>query len=172
MLAGGLASLLLVANGCSSGSSSGVTGKSDANTLIDVTGSIGGIAPRQPRSQVEGVLGPGDVVSRTTRHQKTGTYTLTRVRYVASSLTILYVQSGKQPARVFGMSTASPRYHTADGLRIGSSLSAARREHGIRCSEQLSYVACQGGLGYEKPVTSFTVKDGRVVGVFVVAVAD
>jgi hypothetical protein len=36
----------------------------------------------------------------------------------------------------------------------------------------VQYVACQGGLGYERPVTSFTVRGGRVVRVFMVAVAD
>jgi hypothetical protein len=36
----------------------------------------------------------------------------------------------------------------------------------------LRLAACQGGLGYEKPVTSFAVRNGRVVQVFMVAAAD
>ena len=39
-------------------------------------------------------------------------------------------------------------------------------------ASQVTYFACQGGLGYEKPVTSFTVRDGKVVRVFMAAVAD
>jgi len=57
-------------------------------------------------------------------------------------------------------------------LRVGSTLAAARKTPGIRCSSQVTYFACQGGLGYEKPVTSFTVRDGKVVRVFMAAVAD
>jgi len=33
-------------------------------------------------------------------------------------------------------------------------------------------VACQGGRGFEQPVTSFTVRNGRVVQVFMAAAAD
>jgi hypothetical protein len=73
---------------------------------------------------------------------------------------------------VFGVFTRSPRYHTADGLRVGSTLAQAHREHGIRCYDQPGYLACQGGLGYEKPIVSFTVRGGRVVRVFMAAAAD
>ena len=73
---------------------------------------------------------------------------------------------------MFGVFTTSPRYHTADGFGVGSTLAQARQEPGIRCYAQRSYFACQGGLGYEKPITSFTVRNGEVVRVFMAAVAD
>jgi hypothetical protein len=168
--------LLLVAvpSGCSFGSSSNSSvGKADPDTAIDVNGVIGGIHARATRVAVEKRLGAGTTVSTSTHKQKTGgTYTLTRVRYPASQLVVLYVASRGRSPSVFGVFTTSPRYHTADGLRVGSTLAEARHEPGIRCSDQQSYFACQGGLGYEKPIVSFTVRNGRVVRVFTAAVAD
>jgi hypothetical protein len=147
-------------------------GKLDPNTLIDVTGSIGGVKARESRAQVEHLLGLGKVVSTSSHHQKVGgDYTLTRVLYPSSRLVVLYVTSGKRSPQVFGVFTTSPRYHTATGLRVGSTLEQASHTPGIHCYAQNGYFACQGGLGYEKPITSFTVKDGRVVRVFVAAVA-
>jgi hypothetical protein len=168
--------LLLVAvpSGCSFGSSSNSSGgRVDPDTAIDVNGAIGGIHTRDTRIAVEKRLGAGTTISTSTHKQKIGgTYTLIRVRYPASQLVVLYVASASRPAEVFGVFTTSPRYHTADGLRVGSTLAEAQHELGIRCSAQQSYFACQGGLGYEKPIVSFTVRDGRVVRVFTAAVAD
>jgi hypothetical protein len=172
-----VASVLLfvaVPSGCSFGSSSNSSvGNADPDTAIDVNGVIGGIHTRATRVAVEKRLGAGTTISTSTRKQKIGgTYTLTRVRYSASQLVVLYVASPSQPAEVFGVFTTSPRYHTSDGLRVGSTLAQARHEPGIHCYDQQSYFACQGGLGYEKPILSFTVKNGRVVRVFTAAVAD
>lgn len=165
---------LLLLSGCAGGSSgSPPLGKPDPNTMIDVTGSIGSVKARETRPHVEQLLGRGRVTSNTTHGQKVGgTYTLTRVRYAASQLVIVYVTAAGRPPVVFGIFTRSPRYRTADGLHVGSTLSQAPHEPGIRCYPQPGYYDCQGGLGYEKPVTSFTVKQGRVVRVFVAAVAD
>jgi hypothetical protein len=168
-----LALPFLLICGCARGSSDLPSPKPDPNTIIDVTGSLGGVKPREARAQVEHLLGPGVVISTTTRHRKVGgTYTVTRVRYPASQLVVAYVNAGTRPSSVFSIFTASTRYHTAGGLRVGSTLSQARAEKGVRCSAQNFDFACQGGLGYERPVTGFTVEPGRVVRVFVVAVAD
>lgn len=166
--------LMAVSSGCSLGSaSSSSVGKVDPNTAINVDGVIGGIHARDTRIAVERRLGAGTTISTSTHKQKIGgTYTLIRVRYPASQLVVLYVTSPGRPAWVFGVFTTSPRYRTADGLRVGSTLAQARHEPGIRCYDQQSYFACQGGLGYEKPITSFTVRHGEVVRVFMAAVAD
>jgi hypothetical protein len=158
----------LAAAGCSSGHRAA---SPDPNTSIDVTGAIGGIRAHELRASVERVLGPGAVLSRVVRPGPPP-YTLIRVRYPASGLGIWYDQARGEPAQVAAIFTTSPRYHTADGLRVGSTLAEARREPGIQCDYQPGYLACQGGLGYQRPVTSFTVRDGRVVRVFMVAVAD
>ena len=57
---------------------------------------------------------------------------------------------------MFGVLRTSPRYHTP----------------GVRCFYQVTHFACEGGRGYEQPVTSFTVRHGRVVSAFMAAVAD
>jgi hypothetical protein len=163
------AALALAAAGCSSGHG-GV--KPDPDTSIDVTGAIGGVRALERRSAAERLLGRGEVVSRVTRHPKEGAYTLIRVRYQASQLLVVYVARPGRSARVAEIFTASPRYRTSDGLRVGSTLARARRERGITCYQQTGYLACQGGLGYEHPVTSFTVRGGRVIRVLMAARAD
>jgi hypothetical protein len=165
--------MVAVAAGCARSShAQPPAGRADPNTLIDVTGAIGGIHARETQARVEHVLGHGTLVSAVTRHPKTGAYSLLRVSYPAAGLLVVYVRDSHRPAVVFGVFTTSTRYHTASGLRVGSSLADARHTPGIRCYYQVQFFACQGGLGYEKPVTSFTVRDGRVVRVFMVAVAD
>jgi hypothetical protein len=154
----------LAAGGCTLASHAGrPAGRRDPNTLIDVTGVIGGIHARESRAAVERVLGRGNVVSTVTRRPRTGTYTLLHVTYPASRLLILYERDQQRPVGVFGVVTTSSVYHTASGLRVRSSLADARRTPGIRCYDQVTSFACQGGLGYEQPITSFTVSNGRVV---------
>jgi hypothetical protein len=125
------------------------------------------------RTKVEKLLGGGATVPRRRRTSSGREYVLERVAYASSALTILYVQPRGKPEVVFGVFTPNPRYHTRDGLRVGSTLSAARHADGIRCSPQLgTRFACEGGLGFEKPVSAFYVIDGRVVRFGLVAVAD
>jgi len=174
LLYAGLALLLSATTGCSfEKSTNPAVGKADPNTSIDVTGAIGGIRTGDTQVAAETRLGQGRTVSTQTRRLKGGgDATLTRIVYPSSKLAIVYVTSPSRPTRVFQIETTSPRYHTADGLGVGSTLTQAQHEPGIGCSAQPGYSACQGGLGYEKPLTSFTVKGDRVVRVFVAAVAD
>ena len=164
--------LLLVSSGCAVGDRSGRDQTVDPHTLIDVRGTIGGIHAGETRPLAERILARGKVISTTTRHPKSGAYRLARVEYSGSGLVVMYAQPSHRPPIVFGIFTTSRRYHTESGLRVGSTLADARKTPGIRCSSQVTYFACQGGLGYEKPVTSFTVRDGKVVRVFMAAVAD
>src|SRR5438128_1357625 len=161
----GLALPMPAATGCLFGSSSDSSfGKPDPDTLIDLSGAIGGIHTLDTQVAVEKRLGAGKTISTSTRKQKLrGTITFTRVVYPASQLVVWYEGSSTQPPLVVAILTTSPRYHTADGLHVGSTLAHARREPGIHCSAQLSDFTCEGGLGYEKPVTGFKVTDGRVV---------
>lgn len=159
---------LASAAGCSGGHGGG---RVDPNTSIDITGAIGGVHAHETRSAVERLLGPGQVLSRVTRPGPPR-YALIRVRYPASGLGVWYDQARRGPPLVAAVFTSSTRYRTPDGLRVGSTLAQVHREHGIRCYAQRGYLACQGGLGYQKPITSFTVRDGRVVRVLMVAVAD
>jgi hypothetical protein len=144
----------------------------DPDKTIDLRGAIGGIRPLETRTDAEALLGQGVVVS-STRHALVGgrTAILTRVRYPASQITIVYAQARSRAAYAFLIETTSARYHTSNGLRVGSTLAKARTP-GVKCTHQQEYDACQAALGYEKPVTGFTVKNGRVVNAFVAATAD
>jgi hypothetical protein len=143
--------------------------------LIVVGGSLAGIHAGETRSAAEGVLGCGHLVS-VVRHsdaKRLRTVTIERVHYLDAGLTVVYGRAGRSgTTRVMAVFTHSTRYHTASGLRVGSTLSQANRTPGITCTAQLGYEACQGGDGYEKPVTSFTVRNGHVVDVFMAAAAD
>ena len=105
---------------------------------------------------MERLVGPGSVVLTIAPHSKRHGYTLQHVRYAASRLTVVYTRAGHGRQRVFGVLRTSPRYHTP----------------GVRCFYQVTHFACEGGRGYEQPVTSFTVRHGRVVSAFMAAVAD
>ncbi|MGH3427759.1 MAG: hypothetical protein ACRDQZ_09365 [Mycobacteriales bacterium] len=164
--------LVVSGTGCAFGSSQPNDATADPSTVINVDGVIGGIHALEKRTEVEHVLGTGAVLSTVIRHPKTGTVTIQRVHYATSRLTVVYDQGGGQPQMVYAVFTNSPRYHTSSGLRVGSTLAQARRTPGIHCYYQVKYFACQGGVGYEKPIVSFTVRSGKVVRVFMAAVAD
>jgi len=142
--------VLAAAAACSSGH--GAAARPDPNTSIDVTGAIGSVRALELRPAAERLLGGGEVVSSVTRHpRKSGPYTLTRVRYPASGLTVIYTERPHGTPRVVEVFTSSARYRTADGLGVGSSLAKARREPGIRCFAQPGYVACQGASATRSP---------------------
>lgn len=164
--------LTLLSGACAAGSWATHPQTVDPHTLIDVRGAIGGIHAGETRGQAERVLGRGTTISTTIRHPKSGGYTLARVAYPGSGLVVVYSEPAHRRPIVFGIFTSSRRYHTASGLRVGSTLGHARRTPGVRCVHQVGEIDCQGGLGYERPVTGFTVRHGRVVDVFMAAVAD
>lgn len=165
--------IAVAAAACTGGSTRSVDRKPIAHVLIDPNGSIAGIAPGEPRAKVEAQLGEGTTVSHRMRSSSGRAFLQERIRYPRSGLTVLYVRPQGKPEAVFAVFTASPRYHTRDGLHIGSSLADAQHADEIRCSPQLgTRFACQGGLGFEKPVSGFDVRDGHVVRFALVAVAD
>jgi hypothetical protein len=168
-----LLALLVLGAGCSA-SAGGTTagGHPDPVTSITVGGAFAGIHAGETRAHVERLVGRGRVVLTIARHSNRAGHTLQHVWYAASRLTVVYTRSGHRPQRVIGVLTTSPRYHTPSGLRVGASLAQARRTPGVRCFYQVTFFACEGGKGFEKPVTSFTVLDGHVVRAFMVAVAD
>jgi len=170
-----VAVLAMAAASCASGraTATGSKGRRDSERVIVVGGALGGVRAGETRTAVERLLGSGQTDSVTRHHYpRRRDVTLYRVRYGASGLTIVYGQAGAGRERVAGVFSTSPRYHTTTGLRVGATLGIARHRPGIRCTAQEGYVACQGGRGFEQPVTSFTVRNGRVVQVFMAAAAD
>jgi hypothetical protein len=165
--------LVLVGAGCALSSHGGhPSGRLDQNTAIDPTGSIGGIRAGETRPAAERVLGAGTQLSESTGRNSTGAYKLERVSYRTSGLVLVYTQAADGPAQVFAVYTASRRYRTPGGLGVGSTLKVAEHTRGIQCSAQLAQFVCEGGLGYEKPVTVFDVRHDRVYRVFLAAAAD
>jgi hypothetical protein len=164
---------MVLGAGCSA-SAGGTTagGHPDPVTSITVGGAFAGIRAGETRAHLERLVGRGRVVLTIARHSNRAGHTLQHVWYAASRLTVVYTRSGHRPQRVIGVLTTSPRYNTPSGLRVGASLAQARRTPGVRCFYQVTFFACEGGKGFEKPVTSVTVRDGNVVRAFMVAVAD
>jgi len=164
----------MAAASCASGGATATGSKvrRDSERLIVVGGALGGVRGGETRTAVERLLGSGQTDSVTRHHYPRRDVSLYRVRYPASGLTIVYGQAGAGRERVAGVISTSPRYHTTTGLRVGATLGIARHTPGIHCTAQRGYVACQGGRGFEQPVTSFTVRNGRVVQVFMAAAAD
>jgi hypothetical protein len=174
--AGGALALALAVRG---GNESSI---GDPQRLIDpVHGVIGGVRVRETRAAAERLLGSGTLVKH---HREQGgsqsgpvTFEVEQVHYASSALDVIYVEPLGKPAqaRVFAILTHDRRYHTPDGLRAGSSLAAARREKALTCSNLMpseGYADCQGGLGYERPVTNFQVRGGVVAQVAAISVAD
>jgi hypothetical protein len=148
----------------------------DPNHGIDpVHGAIGGVRVREPRAMAERLLGRGVRVSRKPMQGNAG-YTIEQVHYAADALDVWYVTetSGKHRSIVALVSTGDRRYRTKDGLGVGSTLAEAQREPALSCSNVSAptFADCQGGLGYEKPVTNFQVRGGAVARIIAISVAD
>jgi hypothetical protein len=154
----------------------GHAGSADPNHSIDpVHGAIGGVRVREPRGTAGRLLGRGARVSRRPMQGNTG-YTVEQVRYTASGLDVWYVNEpgGTHRSIVALVSTTARRYRTTDGLGVGSTLAEAQREPALHCSNVSAptYADCQGGLGYEKPVTTFQIRGGKVSRIIAISVAD
>jgi hypothetical protein len=149
-------------------SSSALPTLADPNTTIEVGVSIGGVHPGEARAVVERLLGAGKVTSTQVHKRRgRGPVTLTIVRYRASQLVVVYAQAAAVAPYALAVSTTSRRYHTAGGLRVGSTLAETRKTTGISCTAQPTGVACDGGLGFAKPMTTFVVQHDRVIQVFI-----
>jgi hypothetical protein len=142
-------------------------------TQIDLAGSIGGVYAGEPKRAVDAMIGHGVAIAGPGTTQRQIPSPFLRVYYPVADLTVIYAQRAGHDSQVFEVITTNPRYTTATGLGVGSALDQARHTPGITCTPGPNGQSdCQGGPGYQKPVTSFTVKDGHVVRVFMAAVAD
>lgn len=176
MVIGGVAAVASAVGAIVAFGGGGNAAGADSNHGIDpVHGVIGGVRVREPRATAERLLGRGLRVSLKPLHGNAG-YTIEQVRYAASALDVWYVTetSGQRRSIVALVSTTDRRYHTKDGLGVGSTLAEAQRERALRCSNMSAptYADCQGGLGYEKPVTNFQVRGGAVARIVATSVAD
>jgi hypothetical protein len=148
----------------------------DPNHSIDpVHGAIGGVRVRESRASAEQLLGRGVRVSRRPMQGNAG-YIVEKVHYPTSGLDVWYLTEtgGRHRSLVGVVITSDRRYRTPDGLGVGSTLVEAQQEKALTCSNvtEPTYADCQGGLGYEQPVTNFQVRSGAVARVIAVSVAD
>jgi hypothetical protein len=146
-----------------------VSTKPDPQRLIDAAhGTIGGIRLGESRVAAERLLGNGAEISRK-QILVFGHHIISeQVQYPASALGVLYVSapSDKHRSFVSFIYTRSPRYHTADGLRVGSSEADARNEATLQCGSRDPWgpgtADCRGGPDLAHPFTAFEVHGGAV----------
>jgi hypothetical protein len=106
--------------------------------LIVLDRSIGGVALKGQRSDVERGLGRGFVVHTEDQKPPEPPVHGEQVLYAKYGLEVWYVSrnatpSGRARGRVIVVLTHSPRYRTAQGLHVGSSATALRAVGGVNC---------------------------------------
>jgi len=130
-----------------------------AKTLIVIDHSIGGVALKDQRSNVERSLGRGFVVRAEDQKPPDPPAHGEQVRYAKYGLDVWYVSRNATPlerarGRVIVVLTHSPRYRTAQGLRVGSTAEALRSIGGVNCFH--GSTECQHGYNaVNHPGTTF-----------------
>jgi hypothetical protein len=130
-----------------------------AKTLIVLDRSIGGVALKEQRSDVERTLGRGLVVHTEDQKPPEPPAHGERVLYAKYGLDVWYVSHDATPSerargRVIAVLTKSPRYRTARGLRVGSTAAALRSIRGVNCYH--GSTECQHGYrALNQPGTTF-----------------
>jgi hypothetical protein len=117
------------------------------SSLIVLERSIGGVALKEERSDVECRLGRGRVVEAWDQKPPEPALHLEHVRYPMAGLDVWYVSrdatpAGRARARVFIVRTTSARYRTTAGVRVGSPAAELRKLRGLVCALE----SCQHGF--------------------------
>ncbi len=151
----GVVVVALVAAGCFG--DSGGAGDTKQSELVTTT-SLAGVHLGETPARVNSVLGPGrilrsDLQSREARYR--------------DNVTVYYYSDGIGTPRVFLVGTTSPRFHTASGVRVGSSLSMVKALGHLDCGTVRSTrVECiPDALGHG---LRFDLINGRVIHVWLV----
>jgi hypothetical protein len=153
-LRGSLAVVALAGLGAGCAGSGGAD-KEPPSDLIVLSKAIGGVKLGERRDAVENALGEDGSVDA--QPMPVGP-PLVRVSYASAEITAAFAGKGPR-GTVIGVLTDSPRFHTAGGLGVGSSVSKVRTLPGAQCSASGS--GCQ--LGFNSgPGTIFALQHGRV----------
>jgi hypothetical protein len=129
--------------------------------------SIGGIALRERRGEVESLLGHGSVLQ--IRHQKPPEPSLQIEDILYSNgVEVTYVSPEGSPAaqgRVVLLVTSSPIFRTRQGVHVGSPAPELRSIQGVACGNLLNLDCQHGGHVHNQPGTFFKLSgpNGRVV---------
>lgn len=130
--------LPLTASACGGGQAG------DRSIVLDR--SIGGVALKEKRSEVERRLGDGVVVRTQDQKPPEPSLHVEQVKYPKQGLEVVYVSRDATPlerarGRVYFVRTASPRYRTTQGIHVGSPATSLRSISGLTCFT----VECQHG---------------------------
>ena len=133
-------------------------------TLIVPPRSMAGITIGDRRSDVEARLGPGRRLGMASH--------VVRVRYARWGIDEIeyYVSPSGGRAQLLGLVTRDSRYHTRQGIRVGSPLAAVQRAAGMRCYGTVT--DCQQGFAPHGPGVIYHLVDGRVRIIALAAFAD
>ncbi len=133
-------------------------GSGSPNHIV-VDHSIGAVSILESRASVERDLGHGLTV------KKNASEHWVEVRYPKAALLVGYASHTRlDPVheQVVFVVTTSPRYRTASGVGVGSSVAAVRSIRGVTCDANSSPQACQHGMAPRKTGTDFAFRDGKV----------
>jgi hypothetical protein len=127
------------------------------SSLIVLDRSIGGVALKEERADVERRLGRGRLVQSRDQKPPEPPAHSEHVRYPMDGLDVWYVSrdatsSERERARVFAVRTSSTRYRTRGGVRVGSPVGMLRALRGLECFAE----SCQHGFhGARRAGTAF-----------------
>ncbi len=139
----------------------------NADTRIVLDQSIGGVALREKRADVEHRLGRGIVLKAEDQKPPDPISHAEDVLYAKHGLEVWYVSRNatkvsRERGRVIIVLTHSPRYVTPEGVHVGAPARTLNAIKGVRCS----LADCQHGYNaLNHPGTTFRLDypDGRVV---------
>jgi hypothetical protein len=163
---GSLAAFVCLASalvGC--GSSAG--GRDHGGTLIMLDRSIGGVALRERRIDVERLLGRGDVLRTSDQKSPEPRLHVEDVLY-PNGLEVDYISrsaSSRDQGRVVVLLTSSPRFRTGQSVGVGSTASKLRSIKGVKCGNLLNLDCEHSGARHNHPGTFFRLSapNGRIV---------
>lgn len=149
--------------GCGSPAGSRAHGR----TLIVLDRSIGGVALRERRSDVERLLGRGDILRTSDQRPPEPRLHVEDVLY-PNGLEVDYVSrsaSSRAQGRAVVLLTSSPSFRTSQGVSVGSAAAELRSINGVRCGNLLNLDCQHSGGRHNQPGTFFTLSapNGKII---------
>jgi hypothetical protein len=164
---------VLAAGGCLVvgllGCGSSAAGRGHENDLIVLDRSIGGVALRERRGDVERALGRGYVLHTSDQKPPEPRLHIEEVLY-PNGLQVTYVsadatRSSRARGQVVVLLTRSPRFHTSGNVHVGSTTVELRSIEGVTCGNLLNLDCHHGGHAHNEPATFFRLSgpDGKIL---------
>jgi hypothetical protein len=148
------------------------------NTMIVLDHSMGGVALREKRADVERRLGRGFVLHTNDQRPPEPPLHEEDVLYAKDGLEVFYVsRNATQVSRERGLAvvllTHSPRYKTPEGVHVGSTAAELRTIKDVKCNDPANLDCQHGGQVHNQPGTMFRLSEpGAVVVRIAIAYSD